>query len=227
MKTDIHFWSYLAQFFSEWEMFQTKFVEKIKTHILCSVTFFRKSCRLLDNVEKYCRTRQATDDNMAHPHWKAGYLRIQTNSQNITIAFPLQQWLDERAAMLPYKYIACLLKHYYRMNFLLHLVPEMVGFEFRSRCGWGQWFATVVGSWLTATDQGRKRARSGDSDGRCLHPYNLRVEHRHSATITQPKSSWRTPSSANTYSLNRRTQTQINYTLGVSKKTQLDIKCIV
>jgi len=27
-------------------MIQTKVVEKIKTHILCSITFFRKSCRL-------------------------------------------------------------------------------------------------------------------------------------------------------------------------------------
>jgi len=34
MKTDIHFLSYLAQFSLEWEMFQTKFVQKIKTHIL-------------------------------------------------------------------------------------------------------------------------------------------------------------------------------------------------
>jgi len=30
----------LAHFFLEWEMFQTEVVEKIKTHILCSVTFF-------------------------------------------------------------------------------------------------------------------------------------------------------------------------------------------
>ena len=52
MKTFIHFWWYLAQFFLEWEMFQTKVVEKIKTHILCPVTFFRKSCRLWDNLEK-------------------------------------------------------------------------------------------------------------------------------------------------------------------------------
>jgi len=37
---NIHFWSYLAHFFLEWEMFQTKVVEKIKTHVLCSVTFF-------------------------------------------------------------------------------------------------------------------------------------------------------------------------------------------
>jgi len=36
-------------------MFQTKDVQKIKTHILYSVTFLRKSCRSWDNVEKYCR----------------------------------------------------------------------------------------------------------------------------------------------------------------------------
>jgi hypothetical protein len=28
----------------------------------------RKSYRLLGNVEKYCRSEQATDDNMAHAH---------------------------------------------------------------------------------------------------------------------------------------------------------------
>ena len=43
-----------------------KIVEKIKTHILYSNFFFRKSCRLGDNVEKYCRAGQATDYNMAH-----------------------------------------------------------------------------------------------------------------------------------------------------------------
>jgi hypothetical protein len=69
MKTDIHFLSYLAQFFLEWEMFQTKVAQKLKTHILCSVTFFRKSCRLWDNVGKFCRGGQATDGNMAHAHW--------------------------------------------------------------------------------------------------------------------------------------------------------------
>ena len=38
-------------------MFQAEVIEKIKTHILWSVTFFppRKSCRLWDNVEKYGR----------------------------------------------------------------------------------------------------------------------------------------------------------------------------
>jgi hypothetical protein len=55
METNMHFWSYLAQFFLEWEMFQTNVVEEIKTHILCSVTIFRKSYRLYDSLLKYCR----------------------------------------------------------------------------------------------------------------------------------------------------------------------------
>ena len=37
MKTNIHLWSHFAQFFLEWEMFQTKAVERIKTYLLCSV----------------------------------------------------------------------------------------------------------------------------------------------------------------------------------------------
>ena len=40
MKTTLRIWLYLAQFFLEWEMFQTKRAEEIKTHILCSITFF-------------------------------------------------------------------------------------------------------------------------------------------------------------------------------------------
>jgi hypothetical protein len=40
MDTNVHVWSYLAQFFLEWEMFQMKVVEKIKAHILCSLFFF-------------------------------------------------------------------------------------------------------------------------------------------------------------------------------------------
>jgi hypothetical protein len=40
MKTFSLLWQYLAEFFLEWEMFQIKIVEKIRTHILCSVTFF-------------------------------------------------------------------------------------------------------------------------------------------------------------------------------------------
>ena len=68
MKTDVHLWLYLPEFFSEWEMFQTKVVENIKSYILCSIAFLQKSCLLWDNVEKRCTAGQATDDNMAHAH---------------------------------------------------------------------------------------------------------------------------------------------------------------
>jgi hypothetical protein len=47
-------------------MFRIEVVEKIKIHILCLATFFRKSCRLWDNVEKYGDAREAADDNTAH-----------------------------------------------------------------------------------------------------------------------------------------------------------------
>ena len=40
MKTNTHFWSYLAQFFLDCEMFQTEILDKIKTHILSLITFF-------------------------------------------------------------------------------------------------------------------------------------------------------------------------------------------
>jgi len=58
---------YLAQFFSGREMFGTKLIENIKTHILGPVTFFPwKLCLLWNKEEKYFRAGQATDDNMVH-----------------------------------------------------------------------------------------------------------------------------------------------------------------
>jgi len=42
--------------------------ENQNTHFMFSNFFFRKFCRLWDNVEKYCTVGHATDDNMAHVH---------------------------------------------------------------------------------------------------------------------------------------------------------------
>ena len=39
MKTNLHFLSYLAQFFLELQTFQTKVLEKIKVHTSCSILF--------------------------------------------------------------------------------------------------------------------------------------------------------------------------------------------
>ena len=53
MKMFSHLWQYLDYFFLEWETFQIKLVQKMKTHILCPVIFFGKSCRVWNNAEKY------------------------------------------------------------------------------------------------------------------------------------------------------------------------------
>jgi len=71
-----------AHFFLEWEIFRTKIVEKIKTHILYSLTFLRKSCLLWDNVEKLCRTGRATDDDKAYALFM---LDTDTHSSYVTV----------------------------------------------------------------------------------------------------------------------------------------------
>jgi len=86
-------------------MFQTKVVEKIKTHIFCSVTYPPpQSCHLFDIVEKYCRAGQATDDNMAHVQ-----CMLDTKAYKYThsccvilIALPPQQWLQKHTSLLHY-----------------------------------------------------------------------------------------------------------------------------
>ena len=94
-------------------MFRTKVVEKIKTHILYSITFFffRKSCLLCDNVEKCDGTRQATEENiiqrMPFSCWITEATAIRSEYV-ILITLPLQQWLRELPLMFRYTYIACL-----------------------------------------------------------------------------------------------------------------------
>jgi hypothetical protein len=96
-------------------MSETEVAEIIETHILCSVTFFRKLCRLWDNVEKCGRAGQATDDNMAHAHWKLDKTtHTHTHKYLILTAFVLQQWSKERASMLRYTHTACLLVSFVR-----------------------------------------------------------------------------------------------------------------
>jgi hypothetical protein len=83
-------------------MSRTEVVEKIKTQVLCPITFFRKSYVFWGIVEKYCRAGQATDDNAAHAHCLLDN-RIQTQSEYVMIvAFTLQQLLHGHASMLCY-----------------------------------------------------------------------------------------------------------------------------
>ena len=52
MKTSHIYDNIIAEFFVEWEMFQIKIVEKIKTHILYSVTFFPEIVPLIRKRRK-------------------------------------------------------------------------------------------------------------------------------------------------------------------------------
>ena len=111
MKTTWHFWSYLSQFFIEWEMFRTEFVEEIKTHILCSITFFQKSRHSWGNVEKCSQGRpQMTIWCMRIACWvsKATHMLAICN----TYCFSTAEWVQEHASVLRfiyiYTYIACL-----------------------------------------------------------------------------------------------------------------------
>jgi len=47
---------------------------EIEAHILYSTFFFRKLCHLWENVEKYGRPAEATDENMAYAHFTLGTL---------------------------------------------------------------------------------------------------------------------------------------------------------
>jgi len=47
MKTNIHFWLHLTQFFLEWEVFQAKVTEKINT-------FYVQSFFLIMPFMRYC-----------------------------------------------------------------------------------------------------------------------------------------------------------------------------
>jgi hypothetical protein len=88
----------------------------MKTHILCSITFFRKSRRLWDNVEKCSGDWGATNDDTI---WRIRVVcwiskatctdaHAHTDKCVILITFPRQQWFSERASLLRYTYFFCL-----------------------------------------------------------------------------------------------------------------------
>jgi len=64
-------------------MFQTKVVEKLETHIFCSVTFFFENgavCEIIwKNTEQRAGHRRQYDICALH----VGYLRLQTHSHDL------------------------------------------------------------------------------------------------------------------------------------------------
>ena len=102
---------YLANFLLKWEMLQTNVVEKIKTHILCSINVYAHRT-VYEITWKYI---------VIMPDWPHTIRRMRTTSRitkvtdthseyEIFIAFPRQQWLRKRALCHVYTYIACLFR---------------------------------------------------------------------------------------------------------------------
>jgi hypothetical protein len=81
MKTSVHLWQYLAEFFLEWEILKMKFVEKIEKHFLYSI-FFSEILAFCE-MEKYGRVGHVTNDNIM---WlfpvECLITRLRTPSQN-------------------------------------------------------------------------------------------------------------------------------------------------
>jgi hypothetical protein len=72
--------------------------------------FFRKSCRLWDNVVKFRRGRQAIGDNKIWHLSFTCWINKATDTHPeylMFIAFPGEQFLRESTSMLGYKLIVC------------------------------------------------------------------------------------------------------------------------
>ena len=140
----------VTHFFLEWQIFQTKVVQKLKTHILCLITSCWKSCSLWCNVEKYYTTRQAIDDNIIWHIRVACWIPKARNTPSecvILIAILLQPWLHERASTLRYTYIACLVSlwcvileeqggtHKWTLSSYTYIIQSLVSFMYQKfRC---------------------------------------------------------------------------------------------
>jgi hypothetical protein len=85
-------------------MFQTKVVEKIKTHVLLSATFFSENHAFYERMWKnVVEPDRATEDNIIRRMRVACWITKATDGHSeyaILIAFLRQQWLRERASIL-------------------------------------------------------------------------------------------------------------------------------
>jgi hypothetical protein len=101
MKTNIHFWSYLAEFILEWEMFQIRVLEKIKTRLVFNSFFFEN--RAFYGIAWKNTVEPSRPQVTIWCMHIACRITKTTNTHSeyiILIAIPLQQWLHKRASML-------------------------------------------------------------------------------------------------------------------------------
>ena len=111
MKANKHFSLCLAQFLSRWETLHTTVVQKIKTHILCSLTFYENRT-VHEIMWKYIAEPGRPQVTIWRMRFECRIPKA-TNTYSgcvILIAFPVQQ-LHELASQLLCTHTACLVKH--------------------------------------------------------------------------------------------------------------------
>jgi hypothetical protein len=105
MKTYVRVWN-VAEFFLEWEIFQTEFVEKIKTHFYVQSFFFSENRAVYEIMwRNTVQPDRATDVSIIRRMRFACWITKATDTHSeyvIVIAFPRQRWLRERASLLRY-----------------------------------------------------------------------------------------------------------------------------
>jgi hypothetical protein len=136
MKTEVRL--YLAEFILEWEMFQAKVVEKIKTHFVSSNFFSRNSCRLWHR-----------------PQMKIRRMRFRHSEHATLIAFPRQEWLRERALMLRL-YVHCLLFSSMRVKGLTYRVELIIRIILTKIMNYDGTNYTIFSSHFNVLSQGSK-----------------------------------------------------------------------
>jgi hypothetical protein len=137
MKALSYFWKYFAEFFLEWKCFQIKATEKIKTHFLCPITSFWKSCCCeITSKNMVEPERQQTIQLMRVAYWitkatrastareppKHTHTHTHTQKYVIIIACLQYQWFSERNWMLRYTYIALYVIRTLRYTLYVHCV---------------------------------------------------------------------------------------------------------
>jgi hypothetical protein len=113
MKANKHFWLYLSRFLLELKYFG-QICRENENKLLCSEAFVRQSCRLWDNVEKYCAAGQATQDKKRRRMFFACCINKAADPPSecvIRFALWRQKSLRERASTLRDNYNACLVNN--------------------------------------------------------------------------------------------------------------------
>ena len=83
-------------------MFETNFVEKIKTHVLCSITFVENRAVYEIMLKNLLQPDRPDDNIIRRTRFACRTTKAKDTHREYVIffAFPRQQWLRELASML-------------------------------------------------------------------------------------------------------------------------------